>query len=35
MLYAKLIIADSDARNGLLGEGVGKDNCRKVVQLGR
>ena len=28
-------LANSDALNGLLGEGVGKDVCRKVVQLDR
>ena len=28
-------LADSGARNGLHCEGVGKDVCRKVFQLGR
>ena len=32
---SKNYLADSGARSGLLGEGVGKDVCRKVGQLGR
>ena len=30
---SKNYLADSGARNGLLGEGVGKDVCRKCGQL--
>ena len=33
LVDSKNYLADSGARNGLLGEGVGKDVCRKCGQL--